>query len=61
MTGEQLRIIREDLDLTQEQLADMLDINRRTISRWEQGQIPIPKAIDLAMEALLRRKYTPEH
>ncbi len=35
--GENLRKLREDAHLTQQQLADRLYVSRQTISRWESG------------------------
>ncbi len=33
--------MREDLDLSQTQIANLLNINQRTYSRYERGEIPI--------------------
>jgi transcriptional regulator with XRE-family HTH domain len=34
---------RKALGLTQEQLADLLNVNRTTVARWERGQAqPLP-------------------
>ena len=40
----QLRIrdLREDADLTQQQLADMLNVGQTTYSRYERGTVDIP-------------------
>ncbi len=35
--GNFLRKLRKDKQLTQEQLAEQLNVSRRTISRWETG------------------------
>jgi DNA-binding transcriptional regulator YiaG len=35
--GTQLRIIRREHGLTQEQLAQMLDVPRTTVCKWETG------------------------
>lgn len=35
--GNFLRKLRKDKQLTQEQLAEKLNVSRRTISRWETG------------------------
>ena len=37
MVFKRLRDLREDKDLTQQQIADMLYINRRTYSAYENG------------------------
>lgn len=42
MQYERIRNLREDADLTQQQMADMLFINRRTYSSYEIGVRGIP-------------------
>lgn len=42
MVYERIRNLREDSDLTQQQIADMLFINRRTYSSYENGTRGIP-------------------
>lgn len=36
-TGERIRALRQEKELTQEQLAERLGVSRRTVSRWETG------------------------
>ncbi|MCM1529142.1 MAG: helix-turn-helix domain-containing protein [Alistipes sp.] len=45
MKYERIRDLREDSDLTQQQIADMLFINRRTYSSYEIGVRSIPTEI----------------
>lgn len=45
MVYERIRNLREDNDLTQQQMADMLFINRRTYSSYENGVRGIPTEI----------------
>lgn len=35
ITGTQLKTLREDMNLTQKELADILDVSDKTISKWE--------------------------
>ena len=42
LTLTQLRSLREDLDLTQEDLANELNCSRRTVHRWENGETTPP-------------------
>ena len=45
MLYERIRNLREDSDLTQQQIADKLFINRRTYSSYENGVRGIPVEI----------------
>jgi transcriptional regulator with XRE-family HTH domain len=56
MNREDLKRRRENLRLTQEQLARELDVTVLTVSRWERGVYPVPKHIELAVEALEKRR-----
>jgi transcriptional regulator with XRE-family HTH domain len=56
MNREELKRRRENLGLTQEQLARELDVTVLTVSRWERGVYPVPKHIELAVEALEKRR-----
>ena len=40
--GNRLKMIREDKELTQEQVATLLNITRQNYSRWETGELLIP-------------------
>ena len=35
--GENLQFIRQQNNLTQEQLAEQFDVSRQTVSKWESG------------------------
>ena len=37
MIGEFLKELRKDKNITQEQLAEKMNVSRRTVSRWETG------------------------
>jgi DNA-binding XRE family transcriptional regulator/uncharacterized protein YuzE len=54
--GSDLRIFRERLGLTQEQLGDLIDVPRNTVARWEREELPIAKVrqLELALSAILR-------
>lgn len=56
MTGKEFRIKRNLLDLKQSDLAEELGLNPNTISRYENEDLPIPKTVELAMEALEKRQ-----
>ena len=52
MDKDTLKRKREQLDMTQEQLAKRLGINRITIIRYESGESPIPKAVEMALKVI---------
>lgn len=56
MTGADLRCAREELGLSQAELARLFGVDVMTISRWERGEsrITAPGAIALALECLRR-------
>lgn len=39
---QRIRNLREDNDLTQQQLAKLLNVSQATYSRYEQGELDIP-------------------
>lgn len=45
MQPVEVRARREALGLSQERLADWLDVKRATVSRWETGRQPIPDGV----------------
>jgi DNA-binding transcriptional regulator YiaG len=52
VTGRELRIIRLRIGLTQQTLADRLDVDRETVNAWENGRRTIPTMAELAMRYL---------
>lgn len=55
ISGDELRRRREAMGLTQERLAEELDVATNTIARWERGERSIPSFLSLALETLERR------
>lgn len=57
MDAERLRAERKRLGLTQQQLADLLDVRQRTISEWEREEVTIrhQQILALALEAIAMR------
>ncbi len=43
---------RAEFDLTQQQLAGLLDVARNTVARWEVGLVNVPKVAILALDGL---------
>ena len=56
MTPEEFRVIREGLGLTQAALSEKLEVNRRTIRRWEDptSGYTAPEGVSDWMEVSLR-------
>lgn len=48
-----------ELDITQKELADILDVPQPTLSRWQKGEIP--KMAQLALEQMLEIKTLRQH
>jgi transcriptional regulator with XRE-family HTH domain len=47
--------VRRALGLRQDELAERLDVQPGTISRWEHGHSPVPRTVVLAMRWLVAR------
>jgi len=56
MDGKELKVRREALSMTQEQLATALSVHVMTVSRWERGERSIPPHLSLALDSLERSR-----
>ncbi|MBA3241067.1 MAG: helix-turn-helix transcriptional regulator [Acidobacteria bacterium] len=56
MSPEEFKRRREELGMTQDEIASALGIKMMTVSRWERGVHPIPRHIGLALESIERRQ-----
>ena len=62
--SENLKALRQEKNISQEQLADMLNISRQAVSKWEQDGgypeteklIQIAQKLDVSLDALLLDK-----
>lgn len=54
MEANELKIWRENIGLTQEQLAKELKVASNTVSRWELGTRKIPEFLELALKTIER-------
>ncbi len=52
--GEQLIAYRKANNLTQEQVAEQLEVTQQTVANWEAGTTPRPHALD-GLRAMLSR------
>ena len=55
MNAKKFKKLRSDLGLSQEEMADELNVSQPTIFRWESGDTDIPKIAWPAIEALQKR------
>jgi len=53
MKPAELTKIRESLKFNQSRLAAELSVQRSTVSRWESGEVEIPKVAELAIRYLV--------
>jgi transcriptional regulator with XRE-family HTH domain len=54
MKGTKLRERRLALGLTQQGLADKLEVSRNTVARWERDEMAIPGFLNLALKTIER-------
>ena len=59
--AENLRQIREEKNISQEKLAELLDVSRQAVSKWEQGigypevekLLLLSKELDISLDSLM--------
>ncbi len=49
LSGDEVRFIRGELDLSQRALAELLRVKENTVRRWEHGDVKIPGPAQLAL------------
>lgn len=65
--GEQIRLFRKQLKLTQKQLADQLNVSRSVLTKWEigtltpdlQALVQLSEKFEVSIDALVGRPYPP--
>lgn len=60
MDAKSFKKKRAIIGLTQQELAGALEIAANTVSRYETGNLDIPKTVELALEALEKREAEKE-
>ncbi len=53
VTPGRFRRLRESMDYSQAQLGKLMNASGRTVRRWENGEIPMPKMAQMAMELIM--------
>ena len=61
MKPAELKEMREEMGLTQGQLAEALGVHRESVNRWENEARRIPSMLQLAMERLRTKKEKKPH
>lgn len=56
VTKEEFKKLRESIGYTQAKLSLEMDITIRTITRWENGEIEIPKVVELALQSIVKKE-----
>jgi len=54
VTKGEFKKLRESIGYSQARLSKEMDVTIRTISRWETGEIKIPKVVEIAIRAIVR-------
>jgi DNA-binding transcriptional regulator YiaG len=52
MSGEEFKVWRDNLGLSEQGAAEALDLPLNTIQAYESGDLAIPKVVELACKAL---------
>ena len=53
LQGEELRFLRKHIDLSQEEFAKLLHVDKTTLSKWENNEDPIGVQSDLLARAIV--------
>lgn len=51
LNGKEIRFLRHAVDLTQNELGDLLAVSDQTVARWEKQEIAIPGPAELLLRA----------
>lgn len=61
LLGEDIKSIRKKLDLTQVQFAELVNVSKKTIERWESGEKPVTGPIVTLVKILAEYPQIPEN
>jgi len=56
VTKDEFKKLRESIGYTQAKLSEEMGITIRTITRWENGEIEIPKVVELALRSIVKKE-----
>jgi putative transcriptional regulator len=60
LTGKELRFLRNEMDVTQEELGSLVGATSQSIARWEKGQTPVNDSAE-SLIRLLYLEFADEH
>ena len=52
LSGEEIRFLRKEIDLSQKNLGLLLGVEDQTVARWEKGTVAIPRSADILLRGL---------
>ena len=55
VTKKEFKKLRESSGYTQARLSQEMDVTIRTLTRWETGEVQIPKIAEIALKAIARQ------
>lgn len=58
LDAKSFKFLRKELDMSQRQVAQMLDVQEQTVSLWERAINPVPQHADLVLRALAKEKLS---
>jgi len=54
VTKNEFKKLRGSIGYSQARLSKEMDVTIRTITRWENGEVRIPKVVEIAIRAIVR-------
>ncbi len=54
MTKDEFKKLRGSIGYSQARLSKEMDVTIRTITRWENGEVRIPRVVEIAIGAIVR-------
>ncbi|MGH9467267.1 MAG: helix-turn-helix domain-containing protein [Terriglobales bacterium] len=54
LAGTEVKFLRTRAELTQAQFAELLHVDRTTVTKWETGEWPLPASSDVAIRSVIR-------
>ncbi len=60
LKGEQIRFLRKEMDLTQSELASLLNVSAQSVARWEKDQADVPGPANVLIRVICLDDLTGE-